>query len=104
MVAALPVVFFPKPASVEQIWWHWNYSASRGVCVVPPAAVDAVRPRDGLLTGDLAADWMATVRRAGFGISDRLRVYILATIWPQLQLTHVNCCDVFPQLEAPSAR
>jgi hypothetical protein len=31
MVAALPVVFFPKPASVEQIWWHWNYTASRGV-------------------------------------------------------------------------
>jgi hypothetical protein len=26
MVAALPVVFFPKPASVEQIWWHWNYA------------------------------------------------------------------------------
>ena len=31
MVAALPRVFFPKPASVEQIWWHWNYTASRGV-------------------------------------------------------------------------
>jgi hypothetical protein len=31
MVAALPVVFFPKPAGVEQIWWHWNYTASRGV-------------------------------------------------------------------------
>jgi hypothetical protein len=30
MVAALPAVFFPKPASVEQIWWHWNYTASRG--------------------------------------------------------------------------
>jgi hypothetical protein len=31
MVAALPAVFLPKPASVEQIWWHWNYTASRGV-------------------------------------------------------------------------
>ena len=30
MVAALPAVFFPKPVSVEQIWWHWNYTASRG--------------------------------------------------------------------------
>ena len=32
MVAALPAVFFPKPATVEQIWWHWNYIASRGAC------------------------------------------------------------------------
>jgi AAA-like domain len=31
MVAALPVAFFPKPATSEQIWWHWNYVASRGV-------------------------------------------------------------------------
>ena len=31
MVGALPRVFFAKPASVEQIWWHWNYTASRGV-------------------------------------------------------------------------
>ncbi|BBZ15521.1 ATP-binding protein [Mycobacterium branderi] len=31
MTAALPGVFFPKPASAEQIWWHWNYTASRGV-------------------------------------------------------------------------
>ncbi|MCW2649096.1 MAG: hypothetical protein QOE41_1358 [Mycobacterium sp.] len=31
MVAALPPAFFPKPATVEQIWWHWNYVASRGV-------------------------------------------------------------------------
>jgi hypothetical protein len=31
MVAALPRVFLPKPASAEQIWWHWNYTASRGV-------------------------------------------------------------------------
>jgi hypothetical protein len=28
---ALPGVFFPKPVSAEQIWWHWNYTASRGV-------------------------------------------------------------------------
>jgi hypothetical protein len=28
---ALPGVFFAKPVSVEQIWWHWNYTASRGV-------------------------------------------------------------------------
>jgi hypothetical protein len=31
MVTGLPAVFFPKPATVEQIWWHWNYTASRGV-------------------------------------------------------------------------
>jgi hypothetical protein len=31
MVAALPLAVFPKPASVEQIWWHWNYTASRHV-------------------------------------------------------------------------
>jgi hypothetical protein len=31
MVAALPSAFFVKPASAEQIWWHWNYTASRGV-------------------------------------------------------------------------
>ena len=31
MVAALPSAFFVKPAGVEQIWWHWNYTASRGV-------------------------------------------------------------------------
>lgn len=29
-VAALPPAFFAKPASAEQIWWHWNYTASRG--------------------------------------------------------------------------
>ena len=31
MAAKLPGVFFVKPVSVEQIWWHWNYCASRGV-------------------------------------------------------------------------
>lgn len=31
LVGALPGAFFPKPASAEQIWWHWNYTASRGV-------------------------------------------------------------------------
>jgi len=31
LIGALPGVFFPKPASAEQIWWHWNYTASRGV-------------------------------------------------------------------------
>ena len=31
MVAALPPAFFAKPASVEQIWWHWNYTSSRHV-------------------------------------------------------------------------
>jgi AAA-like domain len=31
IVAALPRAFFAKPVSVEQIWWHWNYTASRGV-------------------------------------------------------------------------
>jgi tRNA threonylcarbamoyladenosine modification (KEOPS) complex Cgi121 subunit len=29
MVAKLPPVLFAKPASAEQIWWHWNYTASR---------------------------------------------------------------------------
>ena len=24
-------MFFPKPVSAEQIWWQWNYTASRGV-------------------------------------------------------------------------
>jgi hypothetical protein len=31
MTAALPKAFFVKPATAEQIWWHWNYIASRGV-------------------------------------------------------------------------
>ena len=31
MVAALPPALFAKPVSVEQIWWHWNYTASRHV-------------------------------------------------------------------------
>ena len=31
LTGALPGVFFPKPVSAEQIWWHWNYTASRGV-------------------------------------------------------------------------
>jgi hypothetical protein len=29
MVGRLPGALFAKPASVEQIWWHWNYIASR---------------------------------------------------------------------------
>lgn len=29
MAAALPPALFAKPASAEQIWWHWNYTASR---------------------------------------------------------------------------
>jgi hypothetical protein len=29
MVAKLPAAVFAKPASVEQLWWHWNYVASR---------------------------------------------------------------------------
>jgi hypothetical protein len=29
MVGALPPALFAKPATVEQIWWHWNYTASR---------------------------------------------------------------------------
>ena len=35
MVGSLPGVFFPKPATTEQIWWHWNYLASRGVWDAP---------------------------------------------------------------------
>ncbi|WP_375488986.1 ATP-binding protein, partial [uncultured Mycobacterium sp.] len=35
MVAGLPPALFVKPASVEQIWWHWNYTASRGVWPYP---------------------------------------------------------------------
>jgi hypothetical protein len=31
LAGALPGAFFPKPVSAEQIWWHWNYTASRGV-------------------------------------------------------------------------
>ncbi|AGB26968.1 hypothetical protein Mycsm_06864 (plasmid) [Mycobacterium sp. JS623] len=31
MVGALPPSLFAKPASAEQIWWHWNYTASRHV-------------------------------------------------------------------------
>ena len=31
LVGALPAVFVPNPVSAEQIWWHWNYTASRGV-------------------------------------------------------------------------
>ncbi|MBV8348958.1 MAG: ATP-binding protein, partial [Mycolicibacterium sp.] len=30
MIAALPKAFHPKPATTQQIWWHWNYVASRG--------------------------------------------------------------------------
>ncbi|MCV7154149.1 hypothetical protein H7I57_23720, partial [Mycobacterium pyrenivorans] len=48
MVAALPAVFFPKPATVEQIWWHWNYIASRGAWDAPlptqPFNPDATLP------------------------------------------------------------
>jgi hypothetical protein len=29
MVAKLPPAVLAKPASVEQLWWHWNYVASR---------------------------------------------------------------------------
>jgi hypothetical protein len=29
MLAKLPPALFTKPASAEQIWWHWNYLASR---------------------------------------------------------------------------
>ena len=29
MVAKFPAAVFAKAASVEQIWWHWNYVASR---------------------------------------------------------------------------
>jgi len=35
VAAALPGAFFVKPASAEQIWWHWNYTASRGVWCHP---------------------------------------------------------------------
>ena len=31
LIGALPGVFFAKPVSAEQIWWHWNYTSSRGV-------------------------------------------------------------------------
>lgn len=29
MVAKLPPALLTKPVSVEHIWWHWNYTASR---------------------------------------------------------------------------
>ena len=39
---------FPKPATVEQIWWHWNYIASRGAWDAPlptqPFNPDATLP------------------------------------------------------------
>lgn len=43
MVAALPAAFTPKPATTQQIWWHWNYVASRGVWndPLPSGAYDA---------------------------------------------------------------
>src|SRR5258705_3116600 len=31
MAAAQPSVFEPQPAAVEQIWWRWNATLSRGV-------------------------------------------------------------------------
>ena len=42
LIGALPGVFFPKPVSAEQIWWHWNYTASRGVWhhPLPPQPYD----------------------------------------------------------------
>lgn len=35
MVAKLPPALFPKPVSAEQIWWNWNYVASRHTFAVP---------------------------------------------------------------------
>ena len=35
MIAKLPPALFAKPASVEQVWWHWNYTASRHVWYFP---------------------------------------------------------------------
>lgn len=29
MAAKIPPALFAKPVSAEQIWWHWNYTASR---------------------------------------------------------------------------
>jgi hypothetical protein len=48
MVRALPPSLFVKPAGVEQIWWHWNHTASRGVWPHPlpatPYDPDAALP------------------------------------------------------------
>jgi hypothetical protein len=41
LAAALPAAFVAKPASPEQIWWHWNYAASRGVWPYPLPMIDA---------------------------------------------------------------
>lgn len=35
MVRKLPPALFAKPASVEQIWWHWNYTSSCGAWTHP---------------------------------------------------------------------
>jgi hypothetical protein len=39
--SAVPDVFCAKPATAEQIWWHWNYIASRGAWVHPLPATRA---------------------------------------------------------------
>ena len=35
MAAKLPPALFAKPVSAEQIWWHWNYTASRHIWQLP---------------------------------------------------------------------
>ena len=35
MAAKLPPALFAKPVTVEQIWWHWNYTASRHTWQLP---------------------------------------------------------------------
>ena len=35
MAAKLPPALFAKPVSAEQIWWHWNYTASRHTWQLP---------------------------------------------------------------------
>jgi hypothetical protein len=120
MVAALPGAFFVKPASVEQIWWHWNYTASRGVwphplpttpydphARLPASAFTAVHfdPSGAALRGRRwraarsdAEVFVRTYRDADDGVADSYQAFVALEGFPDTGIAWPKA-TIFKQLD-----
>ena len=75
---------------------------ARGVRIdrIGAARVSAHTSRFGLLVCEIALLYITPSSRAVRCTCYWTPATIVATIWPQSQLTHVMFCEVFPQIEA----
>jgi hypothetical protein len=126
MVARLPPALFAKPASVEQIWWHWNYTASRHAWRQPlpsrpydlrarlPASAFTPVWKDPCAAGLRGRRWRAartdadvflrTYRDTQDGVPDSYQVIVALEKYPDtgLRWPHATIFKVLDDLTTPA--